>query len=135
MDFLGRRSAAALFMLGGTAAALCCYQSTDYWVIVASWTALQTLQGVWTIATTMTAELFETEVRASANALSHNLLGRWGMVLGPLAVGFLAGPLGSTADAVTLLVFANLLALPVLLWMIPETRGIELGAPSQTRPG
>jgi len=135
MDTLGRRKAACLFLLAGTVAALCCYQSTDYWVIAASWTALQTLQGLWTIATTMTAELFATEVRASANALSHNLLGRWGMVLGPLAVGFLSGPMGSTANAVTLLAFANLLALPVIFLMIPETRGIELGPSAATEPG
>ena len=134
MDLLGRRSAAGLFMLGGTLAALACYQATDYWVIVACWTALQTLQGVWTIATTMTAELFETEVRASASALSHYLLGRWGMVVGPLAVGALAGSMGSTADAVTLLALANLLALPVLFWMIPETRNVDLGT-STSEPG
>jgi len=126
MDLMGRRSAASLFLVGGTVAALCCYRSMGYWSIVAAWTALQTLQGVWTIAMTITAELFETEVRASANALAHNLLGRWGMVVGPLAVGFLSEPLGSTSAAVTLLAFANLLALPVLYWMVPETRGVEL---------
>ena len=57
------------------------------------------------------------------------------MVLGPLAVGFLSGPMGSTANAVTLLAFANLLALPVIFFMIPETRGIELGPSAATEPG
>ena len=81
-------------------------------------------------------ELFPTELRASASGLTHNLLGRWGLVLGPAAVGSLAAGLGSTADAVTLLAFANLIALPALVWMIPETRGISLGGPAdEGRPG
>ena len=126
IDTLGRRPATSFFLLAGTVASLVCYRATDYWIIVASWAALQILQGIWPIAATLTAELFETEVRASANALSHNLLGRWGMVLGPLAVGGLSGVLDSTADAVALLAFLNLLFVPFVFWLLPETRGIEL---------
>ena len=93
------------------------------------------LQGLWTIAATITTELFETRVRASANALAHNLLGRWGMVVGPLAVGFLTGPLGSTGNAVTALAFGNLLVLPVVYALLPETRGINLESPCAERSG
>ena len=88
------------------------------------------LQGLWTIAATVTTELFDTEVRASANALAHNLLGRWVMVLGPLAVGLLSTPAGSIGNAVSLLAGLNLLFLPVVFWMLPETRGAELGSAS-----
>ena len=93
--------------------------------------SLQMLQGLWTIAATMTTELFETEKRASANAVAHNLLGRWGMVLGPLAVGLLSGPSGSTGAAVSWLAGLNLLFLPAILWLLPETRGLDLALPSR----
>ncbi|MEE3328510.1 MAG: MFS transporter [Myxococcota bacterium] len=134
MDFVGRKQALCGFLILGVAASVLCYQTESYWGIVASWAALQMLQGIWTIAATMTTELFVTEVRASANALAHNLLGRWGMVLGPLAVGFLSGPCGSTGNAVSILAGVNLLFLPAVIWMLPETRGIELGSPMEGDP-
>jgi putative MFS transporter len=127
MDLVGRRQALGGFLLLGVGASLSCYLASDYWVIVVSWATLQMLQGLWSIAATITTELFDTELRASANAISHNLLGRWGMVIGPLAVGFLSEPCGSTGNAVAILALVNLLFLPVVFWMLPETRGISLG--------
>ncbi|MFL2935768.1 MAG: MFS transporter [Myxococcota bacterium] len=130
MDSLGRKPALAGFLILGLAASIVCYQAESYWTIVGAWAVLQMLQGLWTIAATVTTELFDTEVRASANALAHNLLGRWGMVLGPLAVGLLSAPAGSTGNAVSILAGLNLLFLPVVFWMLPETRGTELGSHS-----
>ncbi len=126
MDLVGRRIAAVSFLAVGSVASLVCYQATSWWVIAGSWIALQMLQGMWPIANTITAELFPTEVRASASALSHNLLGRWGMVIGPSVTGATAAALGSTGDAVTLLAFSNLLAIPLVLFLLPETRGIAI---------
>ena len=131
MDFVGRRQALCGFLILGVLASWVCYQSDAYWVIVLAWASLQMLQGLWTIAATMTTELFETEKRASANAVAHNLLGRWGMVLGPLAVGLLSGPSGSTGAAVSWLAGLNLLFLPAILWLLPETRGLDLALPSR----
>ena len=130
MDRVGRRGAAASFVLAGAVASIACYQATSDWVIGGCWIALQMLQGVWSIAHTLTVELFPTELRASASGLTHNLLGRWGMVLAPAAVGALAARLGSTSEAVSILAFTNLIALPALIWVIPETRGISLGESS-----
>ena len=124
---LRRRQALAGFLVLGLIATIVCYQAESYWVIVGAWAVLQMLQGLWTIAATITTELFETEVRASANALAHNLLGRWGMVLGPLAVGLLSGHVGSIGNAVSILAGLNLLFLPIVFWMMPETRGVDLG--------
>ena len=75
---------------------------------------------------TLTTELFPTEVRASANGLAHNLLGRWGQVAGPFAVNLVALELGTTGRAVAALACVNLLALPLLRWGLPETRQAEL---------
>ena len=78
------------------------------------------------IANTITAELFPTELRASAGAVAHNLLGRLGMVVGPPLVGAAAAAVGSTGEAVALLSLANLALVPLALWLVPETRGVEI---------
>ncbi len=67
-------------------------------------------------------------MRASAGAFAHNLLGRWGLVIGPPIVGAVAQARGSTGDAVALLVLANLVLVPAALWLLPETRGIDISA-------
>lgn len=125
-DLVGRRAAAATFLLLATLVANIGYRAEGWWVIAGSWVALQALQGIWPIANTITAELFPTEVRASAGAFAHNLLGRMALVIGPPIVGSLAAALGSTGDAVALLSLSNLVLVPLALWLVPETRGAEL---------
>ncbi len=126
MDAVGRKAAASVFLALGSVAAFVCYRATDDTVIACAYIALMMLNGIWPIANTIAVELFPTEVRASATGLSHHLLGRWGMVLGPLAVGALAVRLGSTGEAVSILALANLLCIPVVLLALPETRGQAL---------
>ena len=126
MDAVGRKAAASVFLALGSAAAFVCYRATDDTVISCAYIALMMLNGIWPIANTIAVELFPTEVRASATGLSHHLLGRWGMVLGPLAVGALAVRLGSTGDAISILALANLLCIPVVLLALPETKGEAL---------
>ena len=126
MDAAGRRIAAASFLVLGSAVGVGCYQASGWWTIAAGWVGLQMVQGIWPIAHTITAELFPTEVRAAALGLTNNLLGRLGLVVGPLLTGSLAAALGSTGDAVTLLALVNLAAVPVVLLALPETRGVPL---------
>ena len=126
MDFAGRRFAVTLYLALGSLAAAVCYQSESHGVISAAYVALMMLNGLWPIANTISVELFPTDIRASATGFSHHLIGRWGMVVGPIAVGALAVSLGSTGDAVTLLSFANVLCIPVVWLGLPETRGLDL---------
>jgi putative MFS transporter len=126
MDAAGRRIAAAIFLALGTAIAIACYQVSGWWTIAASWVGLQMLQGIWPIASTMTAELFPTQVRAAAVGFTGNLVGRLGLVVGPQAVGALSVRLDSTGDAVSLLALLNLVAIPLLFYALPETRGVAL---------
>ncbi len=127
-DLIGRRGAAATFLLLATLVANIGYRSEEWTVIAGSWVALQMLQGIWPIANTITAELFPTEVRATAGAFAHNLLGRWAFVIGPPIVGGLAAAIGSMGDAVALLALSNLVLVPLALWLLPETRGVDIGA-------
>jgi len=133
MDRVGRRAAAALYLAFGAAATVVCFQSGDRWVIAAGYWALIGLGGVWTVATTLTAELYPTERRAAALGLTNHLLGRIGLVLGPLATGSLAARLGSTGDAVTWLALANVACVPLVFALVPETRGTDLSAVADAR--
>jgi putative MFS transporter len=118
-------AAAVLLVLGGIAT-LVTFGAESFIVVAAGWVCLQALQGIWPVAYTLTTELFPTEVRASANGLAHNLLGRWGQVAGPFAVNLVALELGTTGRAVAALACVNVLALPLLRWGLPETRQTEL---------
>lgn len=133
MDRVGRRRAAMLYLAIATLATAACYQSPGNAAILASYFALMGLGGVWAIVTTWTAELFPTELRATATGFANNLVGRLGFVVGPIVAGLLGGALGSTADAITLLGIVPLLGLPLALHL-PETRAIALTA-ADTRDG
>ena len=75
---------------------------------------------------TWTAELFPTHLRATALGTTNNLIGRFGLVVGPIAAGQLSGAWESTGNAITALVSVNLLCLPIVLFLLPETRGQDL---------
>ena len=83
------------------------------------------------MAQTSSAELFPTEVRATAGGVTHNLIGRLGMTLGPAMVGVLAVSVGSTGLAVAMLGLVNLLAVPLIAATLPETRGADLAGSVQ----
>ncbi len=128
MDRVGRRPTASLYLVGGTLAAAFCFQATrDAW-IYAGYFALIGLGGLWTIASTLTTELFPTPLRATAMGLANNLIGRTGLIVGPAVAGALAEHTGSTGDAVTRLALVNLFCVPLVWWCLPETRGIDLEA-------
>ncbi len=126
MDRIGRRRAAATLLVLATIVTGVCYRAPNLYAISVGWILLQMVMGVWVVAHVINSELFATDVRAAANGLCENLLGRWGFVLGPAAVGWLAGPLGATSHAIVVLAFINLLAIPLLLWVLPETRQVDL---------
>ena len=72
-----------------------------------------------------TAELFPTDLRSDAFAWANNLLGRLGAVVAPIAVGAAAGHVG-WGPAVAATAVGPLVALGLILWRLPETRGREL---------
>ena len=92
------------------------------------------LNGVWVVVTTWTLELFPTSTRATALAIANNLVGRMGLVFGPMLGGILAEAWGSTASSVIVLASVTLAAIP-LVWTLPETNGIGLDEDAESITG
>jgi putative MFS transporter len=83
------------------------------------------INAVLTVLNTFMTELFPTDVRGSAVALSNNLLGRIGYVFSPLLLGELVGELGLGTPLRVSVVFP-LIALGLIFLWLPETNRREL---------
>ena len=126
MDRIGRRPTATLFLAASTLATWFCYRASTDLELYLGYFALVGLGGLWTIAATVTAELFPTDLRATASGLANNVVGRTGIVIGPAVAGWLSTSLGSTSTAITGLALVNLVCIPIVWWALPETRGTSL---------
>ena len=126
-DRIGRRRVVGAGLLIGCLITYLCYQAEDRILLMACWVALNALNGIQPLLWVLTAELFPTEVRASAAALSNNLIGRWGVVLGPAAVGVLSSATGSLTFAIMAVTSVGLLGLPILR-LLPETSDVDLAS-------
>ncbi len=126
MDRIGRRATAMFYLAASALATVAAYQGSERATIFAAYCAVTAAGGAWTVANTLTAELFPTRLRATAAGVAGSLIGRLGFVVGPLAAGRLAAQLGSTADAMALLALVNVACIAVVWRWIPETRGTPL---------
>lgn len=125
-DAIGRRWTLCLFMALLGLCTLTCYSSTGWLPIAGSFIGLQATLGVWVVAYTINSELFPTELRAAANGWCHNLIGRWGVVVAPALLGALSAHLGSIGYAASLLGLGAFAAIPLIWFLIPETRARAL---------
>jgi putative MFS transporter len=126
MDRIGRRATAMLYLAGSALATVAVYQGTRHATIFAAYCAVTAAGGTWTVANTLTAELFPTRLRGTAAGVAGSLLGRLGFVVGPLVAGRLAARMGGAADAMALLAGVNAVCVGVVWRFIPETRGVKL---------
>ncbi len=123
LDFVGRRATAALYFgIGGASAALC-FQSETTALITFFYIIVMAMNALWGISATITSEIFPTAIRATANAVMNNLIGRTGMLIAPALVGVLSKTLGSVGDAVSVLALFNFVCIPFLLLLLSETKG------------
>jgi MFS transporter, putative metabolite:H+ symporter len=125
-DGWGRRPGATILLLALSASVVCAYQLDGFWWLTVSLTGVVfAVPAVFAVLNALTTELFPTEFRAEAFAWANSLLGRIGFVMGPALVGALAGRIG-WGDAVAATAAFPLVALALLLWLLPETKGREL---------
>jgi putative MFS transporter len=128
MDRIGRRATGMLYLAGSALATIATYQATGAAAIFGAYCAVTAFGGAWTVANTVTAELFPTPLRATASGISASLLGRLGFVIGPLAAAAAITRLGDTADALSLLALLNVACIAIVWRWIPETRGSSLAS-------
>ena len=95
-------------------------------MITTAYVVVLGMHALWPVAATITSEIFPTELRATANALVNNLLGRTGMALAPAIVGVFSVWLGSVGQAVAVVALVPLACLPIILFAVSESRGQEL---------
>ena len=127
LDAIGRKPGAAVIMLATSLATVVTFTAHAYWVLVLGLTGcIFGASAVLPVLNAITLELFPTDVRAEGYGWSNNLLGRIGYIAGPSFVGVLAEALG-VGGATALTAVFPLLALVLIVWRVPETRGTELG--------
>ena len=126
LDFAGRRLTSSLFFAIGGLSTIVCFRAESSLVITVAYIIVLGMNAVWAISATITSEIFPTHIRAMANAVANNLLGRTGMVLAPALVGIVSTWLGSVGKAVALLALLNFACIPVILWLVKETKGKSL---------
>ena len=144
MDRLGRRPTSVIYTLGAVGCAVVTFQVADRWVMLPFLVGTAFFGvGIAPVLSAFATELFPTHLRAQASAWIRNGFGNTGAVLGPALVGILGArtaPLHSIGTAVTAMVLLFLVAVPIVLWAIPETRDVPLdtsgleGADAEVHP-
>jgi MFS transporter, putative metabolite:H+ symporter len=130
MDRIGRRRTAIAYVAGAAICAVVTFEVANRWLMLPFLfgTAFFGI-GIAPALSAFATELFPTPVRAQASAWIRNGLGAAGSVLGPTAVGVLGantGLLHNVGNAASLLALVFLLAIPIIVWSIPETRAVAL---------
>jgi MFS family permease len=122
LDNVGRRPTVSLYFgLAGLATILCFSSSSSVMISIGYFLSI-CMMAVWTISATISAEVFPTSMRATANAVANNLLGRIGMVAAPACIGLLVSRVGSVGAAVAVLSPLAWVCIPLVWLWLPETR-------------
>lgn len=122
LDGLGRKPTVYLYFGLGGIVSVVCFTAQASPIIIVCYVVTIAMMAIWTISATISAEVFPTAVRATANAVANNLQGRIGMVLAPALVGALSSTVGSVGTTVALLAPGVWLCIPLVWRLLPETR-------------
>ncbi len=124
-DVAGRRTGAVVVYLAVVLGVLGSYAVPPGPLLVVSMIlAVFGVSAVLTVLNTFTAELFPTALRGDAFMWSNNLIGRIGYVLSPVVIGALGE--SGWGPVLRVSVVFPALALILVLWLLPETKGREL---------
>ncbi len=126
LDVIGRRLGATVIFCSTSGGCLAAYTLHGHVPLtVALVVAIFGVSAVLAVLNSYNTELFPTELRGDAFSWSNNLLGRIGYVISPTLVGLAASTTGWGPAVASTSVFP-LLALALIWWWLPETRGKEL---------
>lgn len=122
LDKIGRKKGAMFIIVMGALTASTLFIVNQYViVIIMGCLAMGFTNSFLIVASTITNELFPTEVRANAMAWANNIIGRMGQVIVPSVVGLLSVYLG-LRYAVVVVVLLPLIAAALIWFYIPETK-------------
>jgi MFS transporter, putative metabolite:H+ symporter len=126
LDAIGRKRGAAIIYAATILGVMGGYTVRGVVPLMLSMTVgIFGINAVLTVLNTFMTELFPTDVRGSAVALSNNIIGRIGYVFSPLLLGELVDQYGLGTPLRASVVFP-LLALLLIFWLLPETNRREL---------
>jgi len=126
LDVVGRKLGATLIYASTIVGVIGAYTAHSLAALTLSLVfAVLGVNAVLTVLNAFTTELFPTRYRGSAFAWSNNVIGRIGYCLSPVAVGAVIPRFGWGTTLAATTAFP-LLALILIWFMLPETRGREL---------
>lgn len=129
LDRIGRKRAASIIiMIGWISSVLMFTLHNFYAVLICSIISAGFVNSFLIIGSTLTNELFPTEIRANAMAWSNNIIGRIGQILVPTVVTTIALTLG-LGNAAAIAVSLPLISLILILKFLPETGNSALYKP------
>jgi MFS family permease len=141
MDRVGRRATTAIMYVASAASMAALFHASSHQAILAGMIATMfSYQAARTATSTLSTELFPTEIRASGYSLTVQVFGQLGWALSPVVVGALADRIGGLGSAASLFAIGPILGAMVVLGLVPETRGktleeISPGAVAAPRAG
>lgn len=128
MDATGRKRAATIIIILGCLFSVLTFTlKSFYLVLLCSMLAAGFVNSFLIVGSTLTNELFPTEIRANAMAWSNNIVGRIGQIAVPTVVTTMAVGLG-LGNATAVAVALPLISLALILAFIPETGQKEKAA-------
>lgn len=122
MDWLGRRVTSAVFFLGSALSLIWCFTAHEPYMIPSVTAAMFFIFALLPICSTYNAELFPTELRANASGWCNYIFGRPAQVVAPVVIGMIHG----IGPAARTLAVGPFLAIFIVLFFLPETKGINL---------
>jgi MFS family permease len=127
MDRVGRRATTAI-MYGAAAGAMAAlFHAQSHSAILGGMIATMfAYQAARTATSTLSTELFPTEVRAAGYSLTVQVFGQLGWAFSPVMVGALADRFGGLGNAASLFAIGPVLGAMLVLAWVPETRGRTL---------
>jgi len=127
LDRFGRRPTACLTYVVGAFSILALFQTTAHGAMTLAFCmTVFAFQGSRTATATYSAELFPTEIRASAYGLTVQVFGQVAGLFTPYIVGSMSHAVGGLGNAVAIVSVGPLIGALVVLTLAPETRGRSL---------
>lgn len=121
MDKIGRKRAALLIITLGSISAALVFTLKDFTaILIVGLFSAGFVNSFLIVASTLTNELFPTELRSNAMAWTNNIMGRMGQVMVPTLVGTMTLWMG-LGQAVTIAVLMPFIALVLIMVFLPET--------------